>query len=936
MKALEEIKVSVYENVYSKKPKVMSFFEVIIMCIHPVYASIINAIRRYYAEGDHAAAQKLKSQLPCFTPAGTFDGAHAIKNFLLPSHIVGLDYDHVKDRLQVIQRCAADPHTVAAIESPTDGVKVFAYVEGIENRHREGQQLVSRYYNQLLGLESDPACKDESRLCYFSYSPNGYVAGLYQAFVLEPHLKEETNASSENKVLPPFPLQDNTPENVSEAEIAQFISSYIFLHPLTAGQRHSNVFKLACEASRRHYPQESILRELTAFFEHTDFRPEELTSVLSSGYKQVNEHAPASSTATSSSFQKDIRTKIPYGTLENSDSTEEAYWLGEEFRKGTPLFPRDLYNNLPDLLNDCIIEDASDREQDISLLSDLTALSAALPQTFGIYNHKKYSPHLFSVIFSSAGSGKSIAQTGRYLLEEIQTEILSTSESMLKNYHTAHNTWLSSGYKQVNEHAPASSTATSSSFQKDIRTKIPYGTLENSDSTEEAYWLGEEFRKGTPLFPRDLYNNLPDLLNDCIIEDASDREQDISLLSDLTALSAALPQTFGIYNHKKYSPHLFSVIFSSAGSGKSIAQTGRYLLEEIQTEILSTSESMLKNYHTAHNTWQAECQRKRKKGETCSEEPQRPPFKMLFIPATTSYTRMQIQMQDNGSQGSIIFDTEAQTLSTANHLDCGNFDDMLRKAFEHENIDSSYKANGIIPIYIRYPKLALLLTGTPGQIDCLLNSYGNGLPSRILAYTFREAPHWKEMGDDCISLEDSFKPIAHRVYELYNFCLVHPVLFHFTRPQWNRLNEIFSRMLSEVAMEGNDDLQAVVKRYAFLVMRISMIQTRIRQFEATDLSSEIYCIDADFERSLQIVLCCYEHSRLLHSSMPAPAVRPLKNPDIIRNFVNELPDSFTTDEAIQIGAKYDFNLRKVTRLLKSLNGIKISKVSHGSYTKMNK
>ena len=114
-----------------------------------------------------------------------------------------------------------------------------------------------------------------------------------------------------------------------------------------------------------------------------------MTSVLSSGYKQVNEHAPASSTATSSSFQKDIRTKIPYGTLENSDSTEEAYWLGEEFRKGTPLFPRDLYNNLPDLLNDCIIEDASDREQDISLLSDLTALSAALPQTVGIYNHKK-------------------------------------------------------------------------------------------------------------------------------------------------------------------------------------------------------------------------------------------------------------------------------------------------------------------------------------------------------------------------------------------------------------------------------------------------------------------------------------------------------------------------------------------------------------------
>ena len=131
------------------------------------------------------------------------------------------------------------------------------------------------------------------------------------------------------------------------------------------------------------------------------------------------------------------------------------------------------------------------------------------------------------------------------------------------------------------------------------------------------------------------------------------------------------------------------------------------------------------SYQTVHNNWQSEYQKQKKKGEACSEEPQRPPFKMLFIPATTSYTRMQMQMQDNGPQGSIIFDTEAQTLSTANHLDCGNFDDMLRKAFEHENIDSSYKANGLIPIYIRHPKLALLLTGTPGQIDGLLSSYEN-------------------------------------------------------------------------------------------------------------------------------------------------------------------------------------------------------------------
>ena len=115
MKLLEEIKVSVYENVYSKRPEVMSFLEVITMCIHPVYAATINTIRRYHTEGDNEAAQKLKSQLPCFTPAGTFNGAHAIRNFLLPSNIICLDYDHVPDRQGLIKLCADDPHTVAVL-----------------------------------------------------------------------------------------------------------------------------------------------------------------------------------------------------------------------------------------------------------------------------------------------------------------------------------------------------------------------------------------------------------------------------------------------------------------------------------------------------------------------------------------------------------------------------------------------------------------------------------------------------------------------------------------------------------------------------------------------------------------------------------------------------------------------------------------------------
>ena len=137
-----------------------------------------------------------------------------------------------------------------------------------------------------------------------------------------------------------------------------------------------------------------------------------------------------------------------------------------------------------------------------------------------------------------------------------------------------------------------------------------------------------------------------------------------------------------------------------------------------------------------------------------------------------------------------------------------------------------------------------------------------------------------------------------------------------------------------MVLEGNDDLQAVVKRYACLVMRISMIQARIRQFEANDGAPDIYCKDVDFERSLQIVLCCYEHSRLLLSSMPSSQLHPLKDPNSTRKFIDELPETFTTEDAMQIGVKYDFSRRKISRLIKSFIGVKINKISHGKYQKI--
>ena len=101
-----------------------------------------------------------------------------------------------------------------------------------------------------------------------------------------------------------------------------------------------------------------------------------------------------------------------------------------------------------------------------------------------------------------------------------------------------------------------------------------------------------------------------------------------------------------------------------------------------------------------------------------------------------------------------------------------------------------------------------------------------------------------------------------------------------------------------------------------------------------DGAPDIYCEDVDFDRSLQIVLCCYEHSRLLLSSMPSSQLHPLKDPNSTRKFIGELPETFTTEDAMQIGVKYDFSRRKISRLIKSFIGVKINKISHGKYQKI--
>lgn len=773
MQSLDQIRVSFYKNVYSKSPEQVSLISLLEAIVKGRYAESVNPIRRYYSQGDKSAAQKLKSALPCFTPSGTFNGGHSAGNFLEHSGIICIDYDHVADRETLLHLCREDSHTVSVFESPTDGLKVMAHVENASGRHLEAVGLVSRYYDRLLGLVCDAACKDESRLCYVSYSAHGYIAALYESF----RLPDVLPGPAQNVLLPVSPLcdEESSPGSLLSAEeVTHFITSYLFLNPSRPGERNTSLFKMACEACKRRIDKNTLYAGICSRLREEDFDEQEIRRTLESGYKKVN--------------------------------------------------------------------------------------------------------------------------------------------------------------SSVNENSYPNGKRTS----MDKMTKCHYMPLSMENAGEEGYWSGEELRRSTPFIPDIVYENIPNQLKDCILEKCSARERDLLLLSCLGAFSAMLPQTLGVYDHRLFSPHLYIFCLAPAGSGKGVVQWGAKLLEVLNQTILDESEILQDQYKKQHAQWQSACfrQSKDKENSEQQEEPKQPPYKCLLIPATTSCTRMQLQLRDNGSLGGIIFDTEAQTMSDANRQDYGHFDGMLCKAFGHEMISSSYKANGMKPIVIHHPRLAVFLTGTPDQLNHLIENTENGLSSRFLFYTYRQPPVWKEMGrEDDYDMEEYFAHYASQAYKLYLFCQAHPVRFSFTKNQWNRLNKTFSRLLSEVVSENSDNLQAVVKRYAFITLRIAMIFSRMDQYQRQSAESGLICSDTHFQAALDIVLCCYEHSRLLFTSIPTKPRYALKDPDEKRRFFDELPQSFTTEDVSHVAVHYSFSQRTAMRYIIQLIGLKVNKIAHGLYQK---
>jgi hypothetical protein len=326
-----------------------------------------------------------------------------------------------------------------------------------------------------------------------------------------------------------------------------------------------------------------------------------------------------------------------------------------------------------------------------------------------------------------------------------------------------------------------------------------------------------------------------------------------------------------------------------------------------------------------------------KRGKTLPQEPEKPPFKVLFIPANSSSAMVIKHLRDNCGDG-IMCETEADTPGNVLKQDWGGYSDLLRKAFHFEKI--SYSRKGSQEFFeIDQPRLSVAISGTPNQILKLIPSVEDGLFSRFLFYCYAVEPTWRDVSPTTggINLTEHFTRLSEFVLEIHRFTSENPARFQFEKTHWLQLNQRFGQLLQETnAFFGTESLSSI-KRLGAILFRIAMTLTACRRFENADASPTVTCDDVDFQTATHLVEAYLQHAMFLFEKLPREAVPAFNNlPNNKRLFIESLPNEFRRKEAIEAGVTFDLSRATVDRMLESLTGSYLECTQHGIYTKMRK
>lgn len=434
-----------------------------------------------------------------------------------------------------------------------------------------------------------------------------------------------------------------------------------------------------------------------------------------------------------------------------------------------------------------------------------------------------------------------------------------------------------------------------------------------------------------PTLPDAVFNTIPEFLKHITQVATTKEERDILLLGSLVTLSVAFPKLIGKYGDNPVNTNLFIFISAKASAGKGILIHCRKLVEPIHLALRNQAKIMKQQFEVDMQEYNAN-----KGKDANTEKPQKPPQKMLFIPANNSATGFLEILGDSDKRG-LIFETEGDTLAKAFKSDYGDFSDGFRNAFQHEPI-SYYRRTDKEYVEIDRPCLSALLSGTPKQITTLIPNAENGLFSRFMFYVMNMKLIWKDVFASKTEngLDVHFEKLGSEFYSLYQTLQANPdVHFSLTPSQQLQFNQFFEKMQTLYVNIQEEEIISSVRRLGLIAFRIMMIFSALRIMEDGSIEQNLYCNDTDFQNTLDMITILVKHSSYVYSQIAQETYKP-KPKHKKEQFLENLPYHFNRQTYVATALSLGITDKSAQRYIKEFKDADIIQYDgHDQYTNPN-
>jgi Protein of unknown function (DUF3987)/VirE N-terminal domain len=469
-------------------------------------------------------------------------------------------------------------------------------------------------------------------------------------------------------------------------------------------------------------------------------------------------------------------------------------------------------------------------------------------------------------------------------------------------------------------------TAVNSAYSKHTQEHKKFEPKQKTAEQEET-----QPEEQMPTLPDEVFNTIPEFLKHITEVATTKEERDILLLGSLVTLSAAFPKLIGKYGDNPVNANLFIFISAKASAGKGILIHCRKLVEPIHLALRNQAKIMKQQFEVDMQEYNAN-----KGKDANTEKPQKPPQKMLFIPANNSATGFLEILGDSDKRG-LIFETEGDTLAKAFKSDYGDFSDGFRNAFQHEPI-SYYRRTDKEYVEIDRPCLSALLSGTPKQITTLIPNAENGLFSRFMFYVMNMKLIWKDVFASKTEngLDVHFEKLGNDFYSLYQTLQANPdVHFSLTQSQQFQFNSFFEKMQTLYVNIQEEEIISSVRRLGLIAYRIMMIFSALRIMEDGEITQNIYCSDTDFQNTLDMITVLVKHSSYVYSQVAQETYKP-KPKHKKEKFLESLPAQFNRQTYVATALSLGITDKSAQRYIKEFKDADIIQYDgHDKYTNPN-